>query len=642
MHANLLTRIRTSLRARAARTPGASSFTARRLWLMAPTGLFLLLLPIMPLQGQDRTATTQPGHNAAAQRAAPTNANGDPFRLQGTRLGMLDSPDGTLGATPRPTDETARRFGRFVDRFVDADNTLDVVTGRPRILVFKRPPLRIQIPDENVARYDILTDRELSITGLNVGQTLLNIWFADPDHPSGQEILSYLVRVVPDPEARERLERVYSALEDEINNAFPTSLVNLSLVGDTLMVEGQARDIAEADRIMRVIEANAPRIEARIPVDAWDDSPDFGAMTTDAGLSSTSGMLTPGLSRFSSTPLESDGYRAAMGRSDARMGARGRTAARASSLNIVNLLKIPGEPQVSLKVTVAEVNRAGARSIGLNFSYTNNSGITVIESLTGGIATGGLANLPALLDGGQLSLAINALRGMSLAKSLAEPNLVALNGHTASFLAGGQFPVPVVTGATATGLQGVEYVPFGVELRFTPYILDRDRIRLVVTAEVSTRSVPNSTIINGQSVPGRDTRTFHTVVELRSGQTLAVAGLIQSSMGSDADRIPGAGDLPLIGWLFGFNRTTASEQELVVLITPELVHPLDKNEVPHFLPGDDIFEPDDLEFYLLGRLESRHSEDSRNVVLTDYERQGRARAFERKFILGPSGHSDQR
>lgn len=626
------------MQARFFRNPGAHTTSrARRVrtvshrwWLLAPTAAFVLLLPIMPLQGQDGAST----QSSARPSADPS------MGLQGTRLGLLDSASAPLGTTPKPTADVASRYGRFVDRFVDADNTLDVIAGRPRILVFKRPPLRVQIPDEHVARYDILTDRELSVTGLGVGQTLLNIWFADPDHPTGQEILSYLVRVLPDPEAKDRLERVYKALESEINNAFPNSRVKLSLVGDTLIVEGQAIDIAESERIMRVVFNNAPRLDSRNPAAASNDSPDYAAMTTAAGLTSGGGALTPGLSRYSSTPLDSGGYGAAMQRS--QQNTRLNQSLATGSLHIVNMLRIPGEPQVSLKVTVAEVNRAAARSIGLNFSYTSDSGINVIQSLTGGIATGGLANLPALLDGGQLALSINALRTLSLAKSLAEPNLVALNGHTASFLAGGQFPVPVVTGATSTGLQGVEFVPFGVELRFTPYIIDRERIRLVVTAEVSTRSIPNATTINGETVPGRDTRTFHTVVELRSGQTLAVAGLIQASFGSNADRIPGAGDLPLIGWLFGFNRTTSSEQELVVLITPELVHPLDPNEAPHYLPGDDIFEPDDLEFYFLSRLESRHSEDARSAVLTDYERQGRARNFEKKYILGPSGHTDGR
>ncbi|MFN5956797.1 MAG: type II and III secretion system protein family protein, partial [Planctomyces sp.] len=238
--------------------------------------------------------------------------------------------------------------------------------------------------------------------------------------------------------------------------------------------------------------------------------------------------------------------------------------------------------------------------------------------------------------------AIQALRGLSYARSLAEPNLVAMNGQTASFQAGGEFPVPVVTGATNTGLQGVEFVPFGVQLRFTPFISDGNRIRLNVAAEVSTRNTSTGATVGGSSVSGRDTRNFSTVVELRSGQTMAVAGLIQTTVGGGSDKVPGAGDLPVVGWLFGSQRTSSNEQELVILVTPELVSPLDAAELPAHLPGSDVFEPDDMEFYVLNRLESRHKEDARMSVRTDWDRLIRTRSIERKYIIGPTGHSDGR
>src|SRR5262249_46503345 len=191
--------------------------------------------------------------------------------------------------------------------------------------------------------------------------------------------------------------------------------------------------------------------------------------------------------------------------------------------NIVNLLRIPGEQQVSLRVTVAEVNRAAARSIGINFDIFNKAGVLVFGQNTGNIFNGGGSggtgstsgfgssgggafgtggagssgagggvgsianNLPLTLFNGQVPVAINALRNMNYARSLAEPNLLALNGQTARFQAGGQFPVPIVTGTTLTGLQGVQFIPYGVQLTFTPFITDRDRIRLSVSASVSTR-----------------------------------------------------------------------------------------------------------------------------------------------------------
>src|SRR5207247_4733876 len=125
--------------------------------------------------------------------------------------------------------------------------------------------------------------------------------------------------------------------------------------------------------------------------------------------------------------------------------------------------------------------------------------------------------------------------------------------------------------------------------------------------------------VGGTAVPNLSTRNFQTTVELREGQTLAVAGLIQNNIGGKADRIPLLGDLPILNNLTGFSRVQAGEQELVVLVTPELVHPLERKDVPP-LPGSDLFEPSDLEFYLLGRLESHHGQDYRSPIRTDWSK----------------------
>jgi pilus assembly protein CpaC len=261
---------------------------------------------------------------------------------------------------------------------------------------------------------------------------------------------------------------------------------------------------------------------------------------------------------------------------------------------------------------------------------------------TNGTTTQGLANILASLDDGQVLLAVNALRTLKLAKTLAEPNLVTLNGHPANFQAGGRFPVPVIGGFTGNGLQGVAFVPFGVQLQFTPYIVDRDRVRLSVNAEVSTRDEALGTNIGGggvgsTQVSGLSTRNFTTTVELREGQTLAVAGLIQNNFGADTDRVPFWGDLPFIGSTGGFNRTSSGEQELVILISPELVHPLETCHTPN-VPGSDVFEPGDLEFYLGNRLESRRTRDWRASVRTDYHRIRAGDKFcEDQFIIGPNG-----
>ncbi|MCG8653856.1 MAG: type II and III secretion system protein, partial [Pirellulales bacterium] len=244
-----------------------------------------------------------------------------------------------------------------------------------------------------------------------------------------------------------------------------------------------------------------------------------------------------------------------------------------------------------------------------------------------------------------------ALRTLSLARTLAEPNLVALNGQTANFQAGGQFPIPVIGaggaagGAAGTNLQGVSFVPFGVQLQFTPLILNRDTIRLQLNAEVSALDATVGTNIGGAaggtSVSGLSNNSFQTTVQLRSGQTLAVAGLIESSLNSSAQRVPLWGDLPLIGATGGARSTTSSETELVVLVTPELVAPVDGHFEPP-LPGDDVFEPTDIEFYLSNRLESRRSRNHRASVRTDFARQRTGEnCCAQQFMIGPVGPTDR-
>jgi pilus assembly protein CpaC len=314
-------------------------------------------------------------------------------------------------------------------------------------------------------------------------------------------------------------------------------------------------------------------------------------------------------------------------------------------------MRVIGEQQVMLKVKVAEVNRSAARSIGLNFAVENSNGDTVFQTLTGNLSQVGNqsgANILASLDMGQVDLAIEALRRLNLSRTLAEPNLVAMNGQTANFQAGGQFPIPIISSGGAgagSNLQGVAFVPFGVQLRFTPTIEDRDVIRLHVNAEVSTRDESLGTSIGGgvggTQVSGLNSRNFSTTVQLRSGQSIAVAGLLQMNYGASSDRIPFWGDLPLIGATGGVNRSSSGEQELVIIVTPHLVAPVDECSAPG-VPGNDVYEPTDIEFYLSNRLESRRSRDYRASVRTDHDRQHRAEhCCPEKYMIGDVGPTDR-
>ena len=564
------------------------------------------------------------------------------FGRDQVRLPSLGDAALPLGKTPVPNAETLQKYGQYVDKVVDPENTFDAIVGRPRVMILKQIPTRFQLEEERIARaIPFFENKQLSITGLRVGTTILNLWFGDPKDPGGQTVLSFLVRVLPDPEARQRLERVYDALALEINKLFPNSVVRLSLAGDKLVVSGQAKDIVDAYNILRVVRSNAPGGAgggggggggaaglSQVPL---------GPQVTTTGINPLTGGLTAVSGPASVNPLTG----ASIGNQVGTLPTLDNYVL-AGGPNVINLLRVPGEQQIMLRVTVAEIDRTAARSIGVNFAILNKTGLVVFGStltgLTGTTESLGSGNMVAILDNGLIQSLITALRNLNFARTLAEPNLTTTNGQTASFLAGGEFPVPVTSGTTFTGLQGVQYVPFGVQLRFIPYITDKDRVRLVVNSVVSTRDVSTGATIGGGSVPGLDERSFMTTVELRDGQTLAVAGLLQTSYGATALRVPFFGDLPIVGRLFAQDTSSSSEQELVILVTPVLVHPYDPHQVPA-LPGSDVFEPGDLEFYLLGRLESRRPYDYRTGVRTDIHRMARYRHCDDIFINGPHGYS---
>ena len=409
------------------------------------------------------------------------------------------------GSTPRPTPEVEQEYAQFVDRRVDPRNTLEVVVGRQTLLVLKQKPNKVQLPDEKIASYDLISCKDLAVTGNAIGSTVLNLWFPDPKDATKDKILSYLVQVVPDPDVCERREACFRRLQDEINRKFPDSVVRLTLLNDKLLVCGQAKDGFEAQQILRVLGVNAGPPPAVVA-----DRVNLNVVNVNAG---PNGPPPAGLGDFLVETPTGEKY------------------------TVVNLLHVPGDQQVLLRVTVAEINRTAARSIGVDCGALKQC----CEEICGGVATGvnGPAGaLPYSIDNGRCVAAVNALKNLDFARILEEPTLTALNGQEASSHVGGQFPVPVVNGLTPAGLQGVSFVPFGVQLKFTPSITDKDLIRLSVSAEVSTRDNDATATIGNTSVPGLSTRNFQTTVELRAGQTLAVAGLIQNNFGVDAAACP--------------------------------------------------------------------------------------------------------
>ena len=560
-----------------------------------------------------------PGNGQVQGGGKPDEVLGQPKQLidnLGPRSQALPAALKIFGQAPVPTRQDLDLYHKYIVDFQDPRFSIDLITGQARLLTFREAPFRIQVTDPAIFDYNPPGNNpaELLVQGTRVGSTTMFMWFGDRNDRANQQILAFQVNVLPDPDQKRRLEEIYRALQNEINEAFPDSVICLTLVGDKLVVSGEAKDAIEATHILSLLRpgtAGPAGGAASNPVLANRAGTNINLNLAGGGLYANlpglqEGQVRPGLENYI---LPGEG-------------------------NIINLMKIPGEQQVALKVTVAEVSRGASRAIGINYSFTNKEGVNFFH-----FGTGTTGNLPFILDNGRVLVAINALRDVNMARSLAEPNVVAINGQTATFNAGGEFPVPVVTGATATGLQGISFVPFGVQVSFTPIITCRDRIRLQLQASVSTLN--GSSTVNGNVTPNLQTRSIQTVVEMREGQTFAVGGLLQSSLSGDTSRVPGLGDLPILGNLFRNNDTSAQESELILLVTPQLVRPLEPYQKPP-IPGSDYFEPGDLEFYLLGRIESSRPYDYRSPVMDDINRMAAYRRCELLYFVGPHGHSDAR
>jgi pilus assembly protein CpaC len=257
----------------------------------------------------------------------------------------------------------------------------------------------------------------------------------------------------------------------------------------------------------------------------------------------------------------------------------------------VNLLYVrvpPVESQILLKVRFANVDRSATSELGANLVSTgalNTPGSVTtgqfspprvnVEGGTGTFTLTDALNIFLFRADLNLGATIRALQAKRLLEILAEPNLLAINGKQASFLAGGEFPVPVVqAGVGGAGTVTIQWREFGVRLNFMPTVTPRGTIRLQVIPEVSSLDFANALTISGFTVPAISTRRVNTEIELESGQSFAIAGLLDNRVMDSLSKIPGIGDIPLLGKLFQSRARTKSNTELLVVVTPELVRPI--------------------------------------------------------------------
>jgi pilus assembly protein CpaC len=514
--------------------------------------------------------------------------------LTTTQLGAEATapPRQVWGEAPAPSPEQEARAQALIEEVVEPQIVMDLDPRRSKIVRAKRPVSRISITNPEILEVTQFSPMEFELIGMATGQTSLTLWFGED--PARGEMLRYLVRVSPNEAIEDRRKIEYGDLERKVNEMFPGSVVQLIPVADKLIVRGQARDAEDASAIMALIRGQTADALAAGALGSHVEGPAAQPYPGTNGLPQS---------------------------------------------NVINLLEVPGEMQVLLKVRVAELSRSALREMGADlkldfsdFSFSSSLG------LNGAVS--------AVLDTDEMKLTIEALSTNSYAKILAEPNLVTLSGHPAYFIAGGEFAVPIVVGVEGAAAATTNFRGFGTQLEFTPTVLDKDRIRLHVAPSFSSINQENQ--VDG--IPGLDTRAVATTVDLREGQWLAIAGLIQDQQSGSKARVPLLGDIPYLDTVFSKKEVKRDESELLILVSPELVHPLEAEETPLILPGMEVTEPTDWAFFLGGRYEGRPGCDHRSTVWPvlrqqmldarcEAKRQAKYQRCETYYIQGEYGFS---
>ncbi len=455
---------------------------------------------------------------------------------------------------------------------------LAVAVNKSQVLRSDRPFAKALIGNPDIADVLPLTDRSLYVLGKKTGTTSLTLY-------DRRNTLIAVVDVAVGPDV--------TSLKRQLSELMPDDRVGARMSNDSIILEGIVASGPAADRAVQIAETYAPG-------------------------------------------------------------------------KVINLLSIGASQQVMLEVRFSEVRRGAAKQLGLNHSFMNNSGkflggigeaglkgvpitsttvtgsngafdnntTTITDGLsstvrdfgtTSSSSTGstiskvGSGALGLLLPTGgfgafgvlsrvlglNISSALDALETKGLVTTLAEPTLVAMSGETASFLAGGEFPIPVINGGGGGGAGGgntgitVEFKPFGVSLAFTPTVLADGVINLVVAPEVSSLDPSASVVVNGLRIPGLQVRRAKTVVELRDGESFAMAGLLRKDFQDTVRQFPILGSLPIIGALFRSTGFQKEETELVIIVTPRLVRPVRAGSLK--LPTDRATPPNEADLFLLGR-----------------------------------------
>ncbi|MBS0203407.1 MAG: pilus assembly protein N-terminal domain-containing protein [Planctomycetes bacterium] len=484
----------------------------------------------------------------SAPGGAPMHLSPPGQRIQVPPSQSFQEPSTGVIQQVQNTPQAARQVHRLIEKLPEAQDDLEIIERRSQLVVTRADVKRFAIGDQSVI--DIVTygPREFSIIGMARGATTLTMWFEGETDP-----LIYTIRTIRDPSLNKQRELDYGQLERKIAQMYPNSKVDLIPFSWKIVVRGQARDQEEASHILNIIRGEVINQNGGM----------FGA----GALTTTNGNI--------------GGYGGGVG-GDA-IGGVGNFGGNFWSSFIINELRVPGEYQIGLRVRVAELSRSQLDRAGVDLNILFANARQAINTTMGGA----VGTLSGVFENGEIGIFLDYLSTNGTAKILTEPQMTVLSGRSARLLSGGEYAVPTIVGVGGAQGTTTSFRGFGTSLLATPTVVDRDLIRISIIAEYSNLNAAN----NSGGILGTDSRRIQTEVELREGQTLALAGLLSHGTQTEVSRIPLLGDIPTIGPLFfSTKKSIVEENELLVLVTPEIMRPMDPHEVPP-VPGFEVTKP---------------------------------------------------
>ena len=446
-----------------------------------------------------------------------------------------------------------------IDGQAAASRTVKVGLNKSLVIDLPRDARDILVSNPVIADAVIRTSRRIYITGIAVGQS--NVIVFDR---AGEQIVSLELEV----------ERDTSTLSRQIARLVPDSNVNVEIVSDNIVLTGTVRNAADARRVQDI-----------------------------AGIFANGGALGPRMGPQSSTTESSSG---------SNFSVTLTSADDQPTSAVINMLNIEGEDQVHLKVSVLEIQRNIAKQFGFSSEGILDLGGNFAAALSTGnpfaiagvtLSSNGVSLGWGTSESNFISGTLQALEQTGMLKTLAEPTLTAISGESAAFLAGGEFPVP--TGRDQSGNLTIEFKPFGVSLNFTPVVLSEGRISLRVKTEVSELSAEGSFSLPGfggsdLNIPGLKVRRAESTLELPSGGSMVLGGLLQDDTRQSLGAFPGLGKLPILGPLFRSRDFQRNETELVIIITPYLVKPVPRTALTG--PDQGFAAASDAQTIMLGNI----------------------------------------